>query len=732
VGSHRGAFAFVLVAAWVLSPWWARAASVSQTGSNGGPGLPGAYPAVDETGGAGESILVSVTPPLPDLVHSATAVGGNGGRGGDGTLADAALGPYYDGIFSGYGGNGGAGGIANALAVTNAVSGDTSATSSATGGNGGAGGNLAGPYASNGAGGAGANGTATSNAATLVGAAMAGATANGGNGGIPGLIYPYYADPLEAPLPGAGGGAGSASASATASATTSATASAKAVGGVGGSGSNSSPTEDGGTAEAHAMATTSGSGDATANADAEAGGGSGFAGGSHGGTALATASAVSAGGNASASARQAAGYGAGGRLGGPRVSDGVIPGLPGTSSSMTDAVSGYAAGRLSLVQQAIAGDGSASANGGDGQSVLHATNPGGGELFAEVVAQSGSTAQGVYSGGIPLESSGRGGATDAEVFATVSNAKRVEAHAVAQNGAGFVDFYYGGSTGSGNATAHASAQGLGEVIARADANAPASQHTLSQADALSAGPVTGAHAVTTVAGYPPPPDVPPPYGPYIYSPVPRTVHTEATLRSSAGPGPPAPPAQGTRQASLFAVPNAVDVGAWTAGHPNTEAALTRGGAQALALGAFATDAEPVDDIHTQSAFELDLDGASFGANTKLGVAFLDSSALANSVDVLHLQMSIDGRGAFDTQFTDTATTLASLDDSVIDLGTLGIVAPLHKLVLTFDLDVPEVDAETAFNTSFAIFASTPEPTMLASISPLALVLVLGKAASRAA
>jgi len=719
VGSHRGAFAFVLLAALSSSPWPARAASLSQTGTDGQPGAPGAPPPdVDQTGGAGESILVQVTPPLTDLDNSATAIGGNGGRGGDGNLSDG-----YGGAYSGYGGNGGAGGTASALAATNAASGDTSATSNAMGGNGGEGGNDGGTgFALNGQGGAGANATATSSAATLAGAASASANAQGGVGGGPGQVYPPNTDDIEAGPPGTGGAAGQASADATASATTSATATAKAIGGLAGYGGNSSPAQDGGAAAAHATATSSGSGDAMASADAEAGGGIGYPSGGGGGVATATASASSVGGNASATARQVAGYGGGGRIRGPRVSDGVIPGLPGTSSSMTDAVSGSAAGQLSLVQQAIAGDGAPSANGGSGQSVLHATNPGGGELSAEVLAQGGSTAQDYGSLAPTIYSSGRGGGADAEVYATVANAKRIEAHAVAQTGYGFLDQWNGGTNGSGNATAIASAQGLGEVVAHATASGPAASHYLSQADAFSAAPVLGAHVVTNLT-LPTAPGSNTGPGPDPFSQQMRTADTTASILSSAGSSSPGLPASGSgiRQSSLYAAPSNADLAAWIGSGLGV-------GEVPLALASFAADGEANDQAHISSSFELDLDGGTFRPGTLLGFTFYDAASLGDSVQLLHLQMNVEGR-TFDTVYTGTAEAVSALSttNSLIPLIEND---PTQEVSLTFDLDFNHNGAENAFVSNFLIWAApVPEPTMPASIGLLALALVLGKLAN---
>ena len=635
----------------------ARPASISSVGAPGVAGAPGA-PAVGGggtggTGGAGGSgdALAST----PDATNQAAAIGGPGGAGGNRgpgarrsqRLAVRLWREWWDRRYGrsrerarDHGHHGRRRACGGGLRAAGA---------GGTGGGGGEGTGVPGA-GSDGAGGNGGSALAESSASATTGNATALSVARGGAGANNGAPQPQ--SPFEEPFvhgssPGGGGGAAVANATAV-SVSGDASASAGAIGGNaaagGGSASASSPEWPGGApAEAHATAMSE-SGTATALAEARGGQAARTATlTGTGGPATPTAHAESVTGDASATARGIAGLGSP-TWEGPLVSSPVLPGGPGASMQLVDAVSGSAGGRLTLVQEATA-------TGGSARSVLHATNPAGGELAAEVSA---SGAGETNPGEAIVEAIG---ATDARVDA--------RAHATGGTSASTVycgivacGLFYGVG---GDGLAAASATGHGEVVSLAEARGANSPVLQAIGNAETVGPVPGAHATLGVSG-----DA---ESGAVYFPifdVTRTVTATSGVGTAAPQLDPTAAAARAGQTSLFGAPSAGDVALWTSGNPASASALASG--QALALGSLQAGGSPIALEYT-GALELDLTRAAFSPSQHLGLAFLDPTS-AGSLALLELRLTRDGETLFARSFDSDAAALAELDDAVFDLGPL--------------------------------------------------------------
>jgi hypothetical protein len=686
----------------------------------GAPGLPG-----------GDGTDAVATALDPDPVNSATATGGNGGAGGPGGDVDPNLPSMYPYPIGGPGGAGGNGGSASARAETNVSTGDTSATAVAHGGSGGAGGPEGLPTASsiglpprgNGPSGVVGAGDARSSAVSLAGNATslsqstggsshatssaeshggtASSTAQGnGLGSVPNDVTATasaQAD-LEATAAATAGGVGATTANATSlSQTGGATANATAGSGYGAS----AP------AESHASAVTHGSGDASASAIAHGGDAPAQDPPSFpppaAGQATASADAVSDHGNATASVSATAGNGSPPNV--PiTVSGNVTGGSAGGDMALVDAVHGSAAGKLTLSQEAIGGVGGA-VRGGNAQSDLHAANPGGGDLFAESIARGGAT----VTIGPPTQFAAQGGNAIANVVATDTHGASVEAHTTAIAGTGQAPFFLGPSYGSANA--HAAAQGLGPMIARAESVTGTASAQGVLAEVLGSGPIARTAAQLTAVPFP---------NPYGNSYGVTAFGAEARLNTAAGS--PLPASAGGVQALTVGAPSAQDVATWTQGSPHTQDALLN--QNVLALGSTVTHTEG-----TLGSLEVDLDTASLSDDTRLGIAFFDPTS-SGAFDLLHLELTVDGQVRFDQSFADQASALAALDDAVLALGALG--APqdtVRRVVLAFDLE-GQAQNLPGIGFNFAVFAPEPAPAaLLGAVLALALLLAVSRAAS---
>jgi hypothetical protein len=436
------------------------------------------------------------------------------------------------------------------------------------------------------------------------------------------------------------------------------------------------------------------------------------------GSGQATARAVSLLGNATASALQTGGA-ASPSSEGIRADSYPVNGGTGGNSVMTDQVSGAAGSRLTLDQEVFGGIGSSNGSGGNATSVLHAVNPLGGELVARTNAQGGN-GMGDGGAGIAGDSAGGGGSASSSVTATDSSGKYVEADAIAHGGQpGYA--YYGYSRG-GSASANATAQGLGPVLAQADTQAAVGGQGSAISAALASGSIAGAHAALAGSGQ---------QNFYTFAPA-ETLHAQASVGLGAGTSGAVLPQTEAKQAFLAAAPTASDVASWTAGHPNAQAALADHEAVALGSLGFDTlnDTQPIT-----GSLEVDLASSTYGGPSKIALAFLDPLASGMSFELLHLRFSIDGTSVFDQSFSDAPTAVAGLADQVVDLGTLGPSAKATRaLVLSFEFDGPAATTspyylpnEGAFALDLALLAhaAVPEP------SALALLAIAAAALSRA-
>lgn len=364
-----------------------------------------------------------------------------------------------NGATPGAGGTAGIGG-GDALAAANAA-GDTTNRSTATGGAGGSGGSGAnaagGAGGSAGAGGAGGAAASTAETGSASATTLAEATATGGSGGSAGS--PGSGSPAGI---GANGGAGGA-----------ATAGSKAA-------SN--------TASASAISVASGG----AGGSATGAGGAGGAGG--GATAQASASGFDAGAYATVSGGTGgAGYGgaAGGR---------------GSDVTVVDAVGGRArGGRLTLSQQAIAGNGGGSnaGKGGDGgnsssQFTFDDIRTNG---AAATTLEGNSIARGGAGGGGATGQVSKGGNATAAIALTGAGAVAATARAVGGNTGTIVTAGPVTTRAGSNATAIASARTTSATLtatATADAvGGRGGQATGAGNTAGGGGSATGAKADAT-------------------------------------------------------------------------------------------------------------------------------------------------------------------------------------------------------------------------------------------
>lgn len=663
----------------------------------------------------------------------ATSAGGNGAEGAAG--GSGVPGPD-DGFYAGgSGGKGGAGGSALADASSAAASGAALASARAAGGSGAPGG-VGGTGRDLGAlmGGGGVNGDAEANSIAIGrDGASAEAEATAGDGlfvgdNPRGALATADASSSEGTASatanalgghtdfGEGTGA-EAHATASAEGSSDAIANSRATGGRAGTDrgapisqaiATSAAFSQGGSAEAHASAATDGTAEASATAEAF-GGAAAFVLGTPpsapGGEQIATATATSQLGDATAIARQTAGDGSSGSVG-PLVSGPVYSGGPGASSTMLDAVTGGAGGLLTLVQEARGGDAGLNATGGAARSeLLLAENLLGGELVAVARAVGGSFQEPLHSNvnSPPIYVSSGGGAASAIVVATDTQGQRVEGHASAEGGRGNIP-WDGLATRGGEALSYATARGLGQVLARADATTHSAVHANANSSAETLGPIAGARSALDLIAADPHPSV-------RYQHWTRRVETEAGIGVAASIGGTALPSFGERHARLFAAPLATDVTTWALGNPTAEAALAD--SEVLALGSLAASSELDDDAHLTGSLALDLDAGSFDGSTQLALAFLDPTAVGEGIDLLHLRFSVDGVDVFDESFEDTASALAGLDDALIELGALGDSDDaLRTLVMSFELDFLDATETGAFAFDFVLLAKAgvPEPT----------------------
>jgi len=653
----------------------ALAASITVTGTNGTPGSAGADSATAAgdggPGGAGaDATAVADSPDASNDAHAFSGTGGPGGTGGNG----------ISGGVPGAGGLGGTGGNANATAVTTLVTGAADAFAQAGGGLGGAGGagGTSSAHPPGAAGPAGASGmveahssatsgdSATANSDATQGAqdTLATAQAHAGSGDAVAGAAGYGGNQFGASNLGTTPGNGTADADAFSH---SGNALAAATG-IGGAGHDVSHRGGSGTAQAHAVSDT---GDATATTN------------SHAGDAFP-------------------------RLFGLRPSDPVAPGGPGADASAIEAVSGSAAGLLTLTQATFATDSQQFTGGGGGNatSVLHASNPGGGRLLAQVSSRAGFG----------------GGDANALVVATVGNASRVEANANAMAGgdgpsacfAGSCEVIYGAG-GDGNASA--TAIGQGEALASSAASGINAPTLHVDAAAETVGAVQRTSATLDRTG---PLDLRQDFAripPKSLSAI-AGVATSAALPGAVGNG---------AEARMFGAPSATDLATWTSGNPNAQAALATG--QALALGSVSAATTsflaPSASFQFTGGLELDLTRTAVAPGRHLELAFLDPTAAAASFDALHLTLTRDGSAIlFERQYTTSASAVTDLDDHVFDLGELAGAGDVTHLVLSFSGELPtEGDTplvtSSVFSFTYAVLAPEPGVTGLALLGAAA-------------
>jgi hypothetical protein len=239
-------------------------------------------------------------------------------------------------------------------------------------------------------------------------------------------------------------------------------------------------------------------------------------------------------------------------------------------------------------------------------------------------------------------------------------------------------------------------------MARANSITFVATHGNAASDALGAGPVAGAHASLdlTPAGF----------GTITYALPQRELETMASLGLAASPT--ALPPSGMSEVRVAGAPDA----------------------GAVARGSFGSSSLTQGGTHLAGSIEIDLTSAAYGSGTQLTLGFLDPSAAGSRFDLWHLAFAIDGTSVFDTSFAGSASAVAGLDDLVVDLGALGSSNDaLRKLVLSFEIDFSNADAEGAFAAGFALMAAagTPEPSLAVLLISAAAALLLHRARARA-
>ena len=324
--------------------------------------------------------------------------------------------------------------------------------------------------------------------------------------------------------------------------------------------------------------------------------------------------------------------------------------------------------------------------------------------------------------------------------ATVSNAARVEARATAAAGSSGVPFYNGiqlyGATYQvgGTASADATAQGLGEVVASSLATGSNSPTLHARSAALSTGPLQGviatldaeANAQQVEDRYELPNQA-------LAAELLGSVTTAAALRSAAPLA--SAPTTHAGEAHVYGAPSASDVAAWTAGNPNATAAIAKG--SLLALGSVVgggnaansyllsgiPEGSSLNTISYSGALEADLTSAAIDPTAHVALAFLDPISSGLGFDALHLTLSRAGEVLFDRSYASPASALADLDDHVFYLGSEAAPgsAVTTPLVLSFSFELPSGNDATSFAFDVAMLKA-PEPApLLLALAALAVV-----------
>jgi len=265
----------------------------------------------------------------------------------------------------------------------------------------------------------------------------------------------------------------------------------------------------------------------------------------------------------------------------------------------------------------------------------------------------------------------------------------------------------------GQASADAAAQGLGEVVARSAASGQNLPSLHAGSTSQSAGPIAGVHTALDATadamaaldyGF----GFPPGYAAQLAG----SVATTAALRSAAPLA--SAPALHTGEAHVFGAPSAADVAAWTAGNPNSSAAIAKG--SPLGLGSVVGGGNTLNVIQYSGALEVDLTSSAIDPTAHVALAFLDPTVGGSGFDALHLTLSRAGEVLFDRSYTSPASALAELDDHVFYLGleTTPGAAATTPLVLSFSFELPSGSDATAFGFDVAMLtAPEPAPALLA-------------------
>ena len=391
----------------------------------------------------------------------------------------------------------------------------------------------------------------------------------------------------------------------------------------------------------------------------------------------------------------------------------TVDGADGGSAESTAKAIGHAAHhRVTAASTAIGGAGSDASyegrRGGDGGAAVSETRA---ISTADAPVYATDRAVGGQGGGAPwpIGVPGAGGEARSSALAQGEGSSGVVAlsTAVAGLAGGLLDppqsppngaaFARALAIGPANVSAVASAQGGGILDATSEARAN--------------GPVTSLRShvssgETLSARY--------------TDPLPEVGSTAAIAAGAWGGGEYAPmPRRG--HANAYALPDADSASAWLAESPNA-GAVVASGADVLALGWVGGGAEQ----GLAGRIELTLDADLCSDETELSLAFLDTFSVGNGLDVLHLELSGNGRVLFEREFEDTASAMTALDDTVFAFADADLFdGDLAVLVLSFQLEF--ASPEDGFLAEFALLTSVsadePPITALALVLGFALLAV---------
>ncbi len=383
------------------------------------------------------------------------------------------------------------------------------------------------------------------------------------------------------------------------------------------------------------------------------------------------------GGSVDVTARQYAGNG-GGHASGASGSGGN-----GAPSSMTNIVSGFTSGSLTLTQEARAGaggdgNGAAGGNGANAISNLSATNPGGGILFATASATGGV-------GGNTFGTGAPGNSGDATATTSLFGAtNRVKATASASAGAAGVNFTNMASGTRGIARSSAHAITAGGFLADATATV-SGRNALANAVADTSSGILSSMSLSATA-----------------NPTNNINTTSVRAYGLVGNGFESFP--GNTAAHAAGLPTASEVTNNLSGDPNVTAAYNSpDGKTPLALAALniaSPGQAPASSVTLSTSASFSFDVATLQSGTLL-VGLLDPVSTGAGFTSLHFLIWREGAIVEDQTFATSADATTYFNDHALDLGPLKENFS-ETFDLRFDLEMTTLNNGARYGINFLV------------------------------